>query len=231
MNIKKFFPDLVKTPRYFNIGKIHLFCADFRYMIYSIPPNSIDLVFTDPPYKKDTLDFYSIMASETARILKPSGFACFYCGGYWKENVIIRLSEHLRYFYDFIMIHREKSPLLWQRLVISKYTSILCYTLNNIKPTHPVLGAYTGSGSDKVFHPWQQDESTAGYYIESLSGPNDIILDPFAGSGTFGIVARAFNRQYIGIESDFETFKKACDRISNQNVIDSNSQFTLPFSQ
>ncbi|MCK5025174.1 MAG: site-specific DNA-methyltransferase [Nanoarchaeota archaeon] len=38
--------------------------------------------------------------------------------------------------------------------------------------------------------------------IASSSNKEDLILDPFNGSGTTGIVANILNRKYIGIEKD-----------------------------
>jgi len=45
------------------------------------------------------------------------------------------------------------------------------------------------------------------------SKPNDLILDPFAGSGTVGVVAKKHNRNFIGIELNPEYAKIANDRI------------------
>ena len=45
------------------------------------------------------------------------------------------------------------------------------------------------------------------------SKPNDLILDPFAGSGTVGVVAKKHNRSFIGIELNPDYAKIANDRI------------------
>lgn len=46
------------------------------------------------------------------------------------------------------------------------------------------------------------------------SKPNDVILDPFAGSGTVGVVAKKHNRNFIGIELNPDYAKMASDRIN-----------------
>jgi DNA modification methylase len=46
------------------------------------------------------------------------------------------------------------------------------------------------------------------------SKPNDLILDPFAGSGTVGVVAKKHNRKFIGIELNPDYAKIANDRIN-----------------
>ena len=49
--------------------------------------------------------------------------------------------------------------------------------------------------------------------IEELSEENDIVFDPFIGSGTTAIAALKTGRHYMGYELDSEYFKIAQDRI------------------
>lgn len=51
------------------------------------------------------------------------------------------------------------------------------------------------------------------------SRPNDIVLDPFYGAGTVGVVARELGRRCIGIELNREYVDIAHRRISTQKVI------------
>ena len=43
---------------------------------------------------------------------------------------------------------------------------------------------------------------------------NDLILDPFAGSGTVGVVAKKYGRKFIGIELNPSYAKIANDRLN-----------------
>lgn len=45
---------------------------------------------------------------------------------------------------------------------------------------------------------------------------NGIVLDPFMGSGTTGIVARKFNRKYIGFELNPEYIQIADKRLKKE---------------
>jgi DNA modification methylase len=45
-------------------------------------------------------------------------------------------------------------------------------------------------------------------------GENQIVLDPFMGSGTFGIASLKLNRKFIGIEKDPGRFRVAEANIS-----------------
>jgi site-specific DNA-methyltransferase (adenine-specific) len=52
--------------------------------------------------------------------------------------------------------------------------------------------------------------------IQLLSYTNDVVLDPFMGSGTTGKVAKELNRNYIGFEISPEYCKIANDRIKEE---------------
>ena len=49
--------------------------------------------------------------------------------------------------------------------------------------------------------------------INLFSKENDIILDPFSGSGTTCKIAKKLNRQYIGFEINPEYIKISKERI------------------
>ena len=52
-------------------------------------------------------------------------------------------------------------------------------------------------------------------FIELSSNENDIILDPFMGSGSTGVACINANRRFIGIELDEKYYNIACERINN----------------
>ena len=56
--------------------------------------------------------------------------------------------------------------------------------------------------SDKQLHPATFPEGLVEFFVKSFSNENDIVLDPFAGSGTVGIVCKKLNRSYILIEKE-----------------------------
>ena len=56
------------------------------------------------------------------------------------------------------------------------------------------------AGDDVTEHPAPFPESLAKDHIASWSNPGDVVLDPFAGSGTTLKAAKELNRQWCGIE-------------------------------
>jgi site-specific DNA-methyltransferase (adenine-specific) len=70
---------------------------------------------------------------------------------------------------------------------------------------------FKSSKPDKSLHRlrWNQSEVEAEHFIKYLTVENDIVFDPFMGSGTFGVAALKLGRQFIGCEIDKETFETA----------------------
>lgn len=64
-------------------------------------------------------------------------------------------------------------------------------------------------------HPTQKPEELIRKFILASSNENDLILDPFSGSGTTLVVAEQLNRNWIGCEVDPEYNKWAIERIEN----------------
>jgi modification methylase len=54
----------------------------------------------------------------------------------------------------------------------------------------------------KKLHPTQKPEALLARVILSASRPDDLVLDPFCGSGTTGAVAHRLRRRFIGVERD-----------------------------
>jgi len=67
----------------------------------------------------------------------------------------------------------------------------------------------------KKAHSTQKPEKLLENIIISSSKENDIVLDPFMGSGTTGAVSKKTGRNYIGIERESKYIKVAQKRISN----------------
>jgi len=63
----------------------------------------------------------------------------------------------------------------------------------------------------KKLHPTQKPETLLGRVILSSSRPDDVVLDPFCGTGTTGAVAKRLGRRFIGIERD-ATYAQAAER-------------------
>jgi len=57
-------------------------------------------------------------------------------------------------------------------------------------------------GDGKKLHPTQKPEALLARVILAASRPDDLVLDPFCGTGTTGAVAKRLGRRFIGVEQD-----------------------------
>ncbi|MDI6756701.1 MAG: site-specific DNA-methyltransferase [Endomicrobiia bacterium] len=65
----------------------------------------------------------------------------------------------------------------------------------------------------RALHPTQKPEKLLELIILASSDENDIVLDPFFGTGTTGYVARKLKRKWIGIEKNAEYIELAKQRL------------------
>ena len=61
-----------------------------------------------------------------------------------------------------------------------------------------------GTFKERTGHPCQMPEAVLERIIRVSSNPGDLVLDPFAGSGTTLATARRLGRRYLGIELSAE---------------------------
>ena len=54
--------------------------------------------------------------------------------------------------------------------------------------------------------------------VLACTDEDDIVLDPFMGSGTTMVAAKKLNRRYVGIEQEVEYFNIAEKRIQSTKV-------------
>ena len=53
---------------------------------------------------------------------------------------------------------------------------------------------------ENTAHPTQKSEKLIAKIMLASSNPDDIVFDPFLGSGTSSVVAKKLNRHYLGVE-------------------------------
>lgn len=71
---------------------------------------------------------------------------------------------------------------------------------------------------ENTAHPTQKPEKLIAKLILASSNPNDIVFDPFLGSGTTTVVAKKLNRAYIGIEQEPQYCIWAEQRLERANT-------------
>ena len=74
------------------------------------------------------------------------------------------------------------------------------------KQMRSVWSILTPGKSEKVHgkHPTQKPEAVLDRIVRASTNPGDVVLDPFSGSATTGVVALRHGRKYIGIDLSAE---------------------------
>lgn len=83
---------------------------------------------------------------------------------------------------------------------------------SNVINIHNINNQHT----DKQKHPATFPEKLVEFFIYSFTNKDNIVLDPFMGSGTSGVAAISLDRKFIGIELDPGYFDLAKSRINNE---------------
>lgn len=176
------------------------------------PSGSIDFILTDPPYlvgftdrsgrsianDKDG-DWLQPVSREMFRVLKPNSLAVSFYG--WNRIDLFMAAWKAAGF-------RVVGHLVFTKPYASKsafvgYQHESAYVLAKGRPPLPqnplpdvMPWEYTGNRH----HPTEKPVSALRPLIESFTMPGDIVLDPFAGSGSTCVAAAQTGRRWIGIE-------------------------------
>lgn len=183
-----------------------------------LPDKSIDLVLTDPPYGLNTkgvdndsnLDlFYSILP-ESHRILKDNSFFVTFFST--KFLPLVFKNNPLKYFWTFVLYcpnGRVFSPI-----GITKYMS--CVVFKKGSPRIPkkgkdifvdTPGRLVEPDEGFINHPTPKPKTFIKELLLMFSRKEDIVLDPFMGSGSTAVACKQIERNFIG----FEINKKYCE--------------------
>jgi len=80
-------------------------------------------------------------------------------------------------------------------------------------------GAERMKGADgRAAHPTQKPQALLERIIRASSRADDIVLDPFLGTGTTALVAQQLGRKWVGIENDRSYMSLSVERLNDMNV-------------
>lgn len=68
-------------------------------------------------------------------------------------------------------------------------------------------------------HPTEKPVAVNEILIENSTEPNQVVLDPFMGSGSCGVACKELGREFIGCEIDEKYFEIAKNRIEGAFVV------------
>ncbi len=175
--------------------------------------HSVDLFLTDPVYA-DVLA-YERLAEMAAAKLKPGGLCLAYAGQTYLPQVLAALAKHLRYWWTFAIVYDRLILPIYPRHVKNRWKPVVAFAKPPLRPAADwLLDAVGGAGRDKTYHEWGQQEAEARFFVESLTGPGALVVDPYAGGGAFLAAAKATGRRWLATERDEATALVARQRLA-----------------
>ncbi len=250
-----------------------LFEGDSVEWLKSLPSETVDLIFADPPYNIKKADWdkfesqekyidWSIgWISEASRILKRTG-TLYICG--FSEILADLKHPSMRYFKGckwIVWYYKNKANLGkdWGRahesILHLRKSKIFTMNIDDVRipysehtvkyPSHPQAktSQYSNGGKrkniwtphprgakpkdilevpttcngmgEKTPHPTQKPEELLRKLILASSNPNDLVVDPFSGSGTTLVVAEQLCRNWLGCDLSREYNQWAIERLEN----------------
>ncbi len=189
-----------------------IICGESLQVLTQCPSNSVDLVVTDPPYlinykdssgrtllNDDNPEGVLPVFDQVARVLKPDS----YCISFYGWSAIAQFSQCWQAAGLRIVGH-----IVWPKPYTSRaghvrYAHEAAYVLAKGKPQRPekpLKDVQSWEYSGNRSHPTEKAVKVIAPLIKAYSKPGDLVLDPFAGSGTTAVAAALSGRDYLSIE-------------------------------
>ena len=219
----------------------NIICGDCTNVMKDMPSESVDLIVTDPPYgvnyqsrdgrrvlNDDSLQWLERASKEMYRVLKNNSFCISFYGWNKVEHFVrawkqagFRPVGHFAFVKDyasnqgFTRFHHEMAYLLAKG--------------EPPKPANPPRDVLEWRYTGNTLHPTQKPIEVLASLITAYSKRGDIVLDPFAGSGTTAVAAHKLGRRYIGIELSETYCCVAQSRLPRSNHYKHNHTTTMAY--
>lgn len=181
---------------------------------------SVDGILNDG---KDNAPFLSEVIDELARVMKPDSHIYWFTR--W-DKVAEQMPLLERYF-------NVKNAIVWDKgsgsmgdilgSYAGNYETILFAhkgrrLLNKVdgKRRHPDILRFPKIPATRLRHSHEKPEELIDFLIRKSSDPGELVLDPFAGSGTTAAVAKRLSREFVTIEADVDFYNIAVERVKNE---------------
>jgi len=200
------------------------FGVDALDSIKTLSDNEVDVVITDPPYGVDfkssrrtgnpefddslgILEYFDDLCVELKRVCKENAHIYVFCGCVNAFEFKRILSKHFEVHDNWLTwVKNNHTPCDFKARYASKYEIIWFCTMPNGKErklnnsVSPDVLEFA-IPQDKV-HDCQKPEPLLEYLIKNSSGLGEVVLDPFAGSGSTLLAAAKCGRHFIGFEKE-----------------------------
>ena len=181
-------------------------------------PRQYDFIITDPPYPKEYLYLYEILAMRAAEWLTPSGLLIAMCGQSYINEIYTMMDRHLTYYWTACYLTPGQPTPLRQRQVNASWKPLLIYSTGQY--AGKTFGdVFKSEAGDKAFHAWGQSVSGMTSIVRQFCLKGQAILDPFCGAGATGIAALGHGCLFDGIDINQESVDITTGRLHDKETI------------
>jgi len=201
-------------------------------LVVADPPYNLGKEYgngSDSLLRDDYLKFTKAWLSQAIRVLKPTGSLYVFMGFRFISHLFLLLDEEFRLSFNSWICWNYTQGIGRTRGFSPRHDDILFFTksdrftfnLDNVRvpqkyyrSRNNMRGANPGDvweyshvhycQGNRTEHPTQKPEGLIERIVLASSNENDLVVDPFAGSGTTLRVCQQLDRQSIGIELSSE---------------------------
>lgn len=188
--------------------------GDFRELSAGIDDDSVDLIFTDPPYDGDSVVLYEDAARIAARILKPGASMIAYSGQRYLPDVLAGMSKHLRYWWTIAGVHEGGNQMLQKLGIRCGWKPLVWFVKDTRGDVQNVMFDVVRGDREKDAHEWQQSQIEAVQLIEKLCAPGGVVVDFCLGGGTTAVACKHLGRRFIGFEVNAQSLERSVERLA-----------------
>ena len=215
---------------------INLMQGDCLELMKGVPDKSVDMILTDIPYgvvnrsdnglrnlNKEKADIFDLdmnkMLDEFYRI--SSGQIIIFCGKEQFSDIYEFFANQKGTTRPIIWHKSNPSPMNGQYVYLSGVELAVWFKPKGRKVfnAHCKNTVFKHSNGSRKIHPTQKNVNLFEELIADNTNENEIVFDPFMGSGTTGVACKNLNRNFIGMELDETYFNVAKDRIENHVAV------------
>lgn len=161
------------------------------------------------------------------KILDKNGSMIIFCS-YRYISFIIKTMEESNLEVKDVLVWKKSNPM--PRNIERRYVQDMEFAIWGVKKgakwvfnkdkkkpyMRSMFETSTVSGNERTSHPTQKSLQLMQDIIKIHTNENDIVIDPFMGSGTTGLACLNLNRRFIGIELDKNYFNLSIDRLKKE---------------
>lgn len=202
---------------YYSDDRVTLYHGDARAILPSV---HADVLVTDPPYGVGMTSFEdSLGVAIEGMNLAPGNRAAVFMSP--------------RTVFDFTagMVGWKPQRMLWMHKAADMAAPWRGWCMNSEaivilarpkakwpKPTDYRSDVYRVGPWERAGHPCGKPLEVVGDLVRRLASPDEIILDPFAGSGATLVAARDHGRKVVGVEIDERYCEIAANRLAQDTL-------------